>query len=411
MKKIKVFLLNGLLLTIASFIIRTVDISFTMYLSNKISAEGIGLFQLILSVYMFATTLATSGINLAATRLVSEELALNKESGARTAITKCIVYSLVLGLIASSLVLIFSNYIVTDLLHGKIGINVVYVIAISLPLMSMSSAVNGYFVAVRRVIKSASSQIFEQFVKIIITTFLLSLCMPIGINYACLCLVLGICISEFFSFIYVYILYIIDKKRYNTYPAEKENYTKRIFRISFPIAITSYVRSGLSTLKQLIIPIRLEKSGISCEAALAQYGMVGGMVFPILMFPQVIIASFSELLIPEFADLNYRDRGGSYTRINSILNRIFKLSTIFSIFIVGLLYNFAEELAIMCYNRKELVIFIKVLAPLVLLMYLDRVIDNILRGIDKQVSVMCCNILDLFVSIFLLYILLPTMRY
>lgn len=36
-----------------------------------------GVFGLIMSVYLFGITLATSGINLAVTRVISEELALD----------------------------------------------------------------------------------------------------------------------------------------------------------------------------------------------------------------------------------------------------------------------------------------------------------------------------------------------
>ena len=71
-KRIKVFLLHGILLTITTLVIMTVGIFFNIYISNKIGAEGIGIYQLIMSVYMFLVTLANSGINLATTRIVSE---------------------------------------------------------------------------------------------------------------------------------------------------------------------------------------------------------------------------------------------------------------------------------------------------------------------------------------------------
>lgn len=51
--------------------------------------------------------------------------------------------------------------------------------------------------------------------------------------------------------------------------------------------------------------------------------------------------------------------------------------------------------------------YIKIMAPLITLIYLDNVIDNILKGLGKQVSVMCCNILDLVISVSFIYYLLP----
>ena len=47
---------------------------FSVYVANKLGSEGAGIFELIMSIYTFAITFANSGINLAATRIVSEEL-------------------------------------------------------------------------------------------------------------------------------------------------------------------------------------------------------------------------------------------------------------------------------------------------------------------------------------------------
>ena len=47
------------------------------------------------------------------------------------------------------------------------------------------------------------------------------------------------------------------------------------------------------------------------------------------------------------------------------------------------------------------------LSPLVILIYLDKVIDAMLRGLDKQVGVMYCNIVDLISTIVLIYTLVP----
>lgn len=73
MRRIKVFLLNGILLTITGFVMRTIGMSFNVYISNKIGTEAVGIYQLIMSVYMFAITIANSGVHLATTRIVSEQ--------------------------------------------------------------------------------------------------------------------------------------------------------------------------------------------------------------------------------------------------------------------------------------------------------------------------------------------------
>ncbi len=43
-------------------------------LQTSFGSEGAGIFELLMSIFTFATTFANSGISLAATRIVSEEI-------------------------------------------------------------------------------------------------------------------------------------------------------------------------------------------------------------------------------------------------------------------------------------------------------------------------------------------------
>ena len=251
LKKIKVFFINGLILTLTTFLMRTVGFSFSIYISNKVGAEALGTFQLISSVYLFAVTLATSGINLAATRIVVEETTYQVNCNTQKAIRTCLRYCLFLGCISCVLLCVFANFISTSLLHKKVPAYLFYVIAISLPFISMSSALNGYFTALRKNGKNAINRIFEQFIKISSTAYLLSLFFPAKLEYACLSLVLGEAISEVLSFFFAYGLYQFEKRKYLAPSKSHLSYGKFIFKISFPVAITSYIRSGLSSLKQI----------------------------------------------------------------------------------------------------------------------------------------------------------------
>lgn len=95
MKKIKIFILNSVVLLASSIILQIIGMFFNIYVSNKIGSEAVGVFTLVMSVYLFGITLATSGITIASTRVISEELAFNNEHGAKLATKRCIVISLV----------------------------------------------------------------------------------------------------------------------------------------------------------------------------------------------------------------------------------------------------------------------------------------------------------------------------
>ena len=362
------------------------------------------MFGLVMSVYMLCITFANSGINLATTRLVSEELAINSDTGAKIAIKKCLLLSICFGGLASLLLFTFAPIILETFLHNRISVHVLYLIAASLPFTSVTMSLNGYFTAVRRPYKSSSADVVSIITKITTILLLIPHFNLSNLDQIVLLLVLGTTISEVVDFIYTYTLYLIDKKKLNNSRSTKDNFFRRILHISMPVAFTSYIRSGLSTLKQLLIPLQLEKSGLSCTAALSAYGTINGMTMSILLFPGLIINTVASLLIPEFARYNVKK---DYTKMNSVINTLFSLIIIFSLFIIGFFLLFSDKISIIAYGNTSVGNFLLILCPLVILMYLDHIIDAILRGIDKQVKVMYCNIADLFISVLLIYFLLP----
>ena len=394
----------------SSIILQIIGMFFNIYISNTIGEEAVGVFSLVMSVYLFGITLASAGINISATRLVAEELACNNEIGAKKAAKRCIFFSLVFGICASLIFFIYSDFIVEKCLHNRISKNVIYLICIALPSISMSSAVNGYFTAVRRVYKNAIAKFFEEFVKIICTAFLLKSFMPDGIDYACYSLILADVISEVLSFVYLYILYIFDKRKglLESRFRDIDSYNKRILRITIPVALTSYLRSGLSTLKQLIIPSSLQKSGMNSSNSLIAYGIVNGMAMPIIMFPVILVTSFSGLLVPEFSRFHIEK---NYKKIRNISSIVLIGTFIFSIIIAILVFAFANNLSIALYNKIEIAKYLRILSPLIIIMYLDIVIDSILKGLDAQVSVMAINVFDCIVSICFIYFLVPILGF
>lgn len=404
MRKIKIFLINTTILTLTSLLISGINTIFNIYIANKLGSETIGVFQLVLSIYFFAITISTSGINLTATKIIAEEIANGTMSGVKKAIKQCLIFSAILSITSSTLLIILAPYISENYLNNKISAKVFYILAPCLPFLSISTVISGYFSARRKASKNAMGQIIEQLSKILIIAYIFKSFMPKGIEYGCISLVIGSGLSEIFSFIYLYISFKIDKKQYRTNSNYLKTYSKKILKISVPLALTSYLRSGLSTLKQVLIPLGLQKSGISYELALSRYGMITGMVMPILMFSSIFISSIGGLLIPEFSSYYAKN---AYLQLNYICNRILKLVSIFSIFIITVLMFFSDDLSLIIYNDLEISIFIRFMAPIIWFSYLDIIIDNMLKGINKQIGVMICNIIDLFVTISLIYFCLP----
>ena len=410
MKTLKIFVLNTFILLISSIILQVISMFFNIYISNSIGEEALGVFSLVMSVYLFGITLASAGMNIATTRIVAEELTCKNEISAKQSAKRCIFFCLIIGCCASFLFFILADFITKNCLNNLISKNVIYLICIALPFISMSTAVNGYFTAVRRVYKNALAKFGEEFVKIICTALLLKSLMPDGIDYACYSLILADVISEVTSFFHLYILYLRDKNKslIESRYKDLDSYNKRILRIAIPVALTSYLRSGLNTIKQLIIPSSLQRSGMNASNSLISYGIVHGMAMPIIMFPVILITSFSGLLVPEFSRYYAQQK---YKKIKSTSVILLLCTLIFSIFVCIFIFIFSDSLSNIIYHKTEIAKYLRLLSPLIIIMHLDIVIDSILKGLDAQVSVMAINVFDCIISIGFIYFLVPILGF
>lgn len=404
MKRSKALFFNTLLLTAVSFLMRYVGVSFQVFLSNKIGADGIGLFQLTMSVSMLSLTIANSGIRLATTRLVSEELGSGNHSGIKSAVRRCLLYAVSFGTLAALLLYFGAEFIGNVWVGDSRTILSLRLLSLSLPFVAMSSVMGGYFTAVQRVIKSSAVSAVEQFVRIGVVVYALSLLKPDNLEYSCAIVVVGGVAAEMVSFLLIFITYLLDKRRYKAKTQASGDLTKRMFKIALPLAFSSYARTALSTLEHLLVPRGLKKSGISSSNAIAAYGTIHGMVFPILLLPSALFSSMSELLIPELTEAQIRD---DTLRIELIVNHILRLCLMISIGITGIMFFYSRELGGAIYSSKEAGYYMMVFSPLLVVMHLDSITDGMLKGLGQQIHSMRYNILDSLISAVMVYVLLP----
>ncbi|MCI8590461.1 MAG: oligosaccharide flippase family protein [Clostridiales bacterium] len=386
---------------------RTVGVVFNAYVSDHIGESGMGLFTLVMSVYTFAVTFATSGINLAATRLTAEAMGHGNEREIRDAMKRCIVYSLFFGTVGGIGLFGGSHFFGAVLMGDARTVPSLRLLAFGLPFLSISSALNGYFTAVRRVAKYAVCQFFEQICKIIFTMFGFSLFLPMGLEYGCLALVGASMISECLSFLLALLLYLIDLARHNHRSGNRQKgLTKKLCGIALPVAVSAYFRSGLVTAEHMLIPWGLKRSGATSDAALASYGVIQGMVLPVVLYPSAFLNAFSSLLVPEFAE---EIASGKRRRTEHIATKAIGATLLFSIGVAGIMMSYADVLGQLIYKSAESGFYIRVLSALVPVMYLDGIVDGMLKGMGYQFYSMVVNIIDALLSLILVFILVPRM--
>ena len=395
------FIKNFLLLTFSTLIINVIEMITNVYITNKIGTTILGSYSLIMNVFNFLVTISLFGIPLAITKIVSEndELKKNKaiEASSKIACKICAVISISVCIFT----ILNREMLVSFFLHNSTSSDVFIILALSLPFITLTSCFCGYFNALRKVTKPVSYEILTHVVRSFTIIVLLEIAFPAYKTFA-----IGLFLSEFISFIYSYRLYIKDIKYYSSFKdaISKKNIIKDIFRISAPLSFTSFVRSGLSTLKHTLIPLRLQKFGFSYEYALSRYGIIHGISLPFILMPSIFINSAASLLLPEYS--RYFATNDTI-KIKRLTEKIFKTTILASLYISFIIYIGSDYICFKLYNNVDVSYYVKILTPLICIIYLDYIADSILRGLDLQVKVMKINIIDLIISISLIYFGIP----
>jgi len=414
-----VYIHSALMLALVNILLRSAGVSFNAYVAQKIGAESMGLFSLTMNVYGFAVTLATSSVNLAAVRLTAERCAqiegADRESHCKTVrgvLRAVCAYSLLFGCTAAVFLWGTSRGIAKSLLGDVRTVSSLRVLAMSLPPIALTSALAGYFTGMRKIGKNAVLAILEQGIKFLVTATALVIVVPFGsVEYMCLALVGGSAISEAWSLVTSAILYFTDSRLPKGIKPGKEKKLRTtrfadVVRIALPTAAGAYARQGLVTAEHLTIPWGLKRYGSAPEAAMASYGVLQGMVLPVVLFPYAVIGSFTGVLIPEITAFHAK---GEWKNLRRIIRRVLRYTFLFTGICFVIFFCFADVLGQGIYSSAEAGRYIRILAFLVPFMYVDTVIDAILKGLGEQVYCMKINLVDAVCSLALVAVLTPVM--
>lgn len=407
MRRRNEFLKNAAILTVTSLLLRAVGMYFRIYISSVIGAEGIGLYQMILSIYVLVSGFASSGIVVAVTRMTTDELAVGSGRGARFVLRKCLTVSVAMGMISALLVWFSAGIIGSEWISDARSIPSVRVMALALPFMSVSCCLRGYFTARRRAGVPSAAQITEQTVRIAVSLLLLARLAPMGIEYSCLAIMLADAVSEGIGCLHVVLAYLNDRKKIgkdNTQTRLPDHVYRRIWNITGPITASHYLTTLLRTIESILVPDCLTKFLLSRARALELFGMLRGMAMPLILFPSTLLTAFSTLLIPELSEAQAL---GKTKGVQSAVRRSLGITFSLAIPIAAIFMLYPTELAVLVYDEPEVGALMTALAPLMPLMYVESVVAGILKGLGEQMSSLRYNIIDSVIRIILTVLLVP----
>ena len=400
--RVNVFVKNTVVLVATSLILRTVGMIFRVWQVDKIGSEGMGLYQLIFSVYMLAATFSTAGISTAVTRLVAD----NESKGERAVKSVMRVATLVTMVVATISVLtvfVLARPISVHFLKDTRAIPAIKILSFSLPFMGMSSCFRGYFIARRKTLQPSLVQLLEQAVRIAVVVGCVTAWAHKGLTYTASAVLLGDTVAEVFSFLINWLLYTRDRRKMSKGTALSGVY-QRLMHIAVPITGTCYLGSVLHTVESLLVPLKLTVFHGSKGRGLELFGAIRGMALPTLFFPASFLSSLSTMLIPEVSSASAE---GNTFRVRELVSKSVGTTLMLSTFVAcGFMFN-SSDIGLAIYGDRDVGQVMLVLSPIVPLMYLESVTAGLLKGLDCQMNVLKFNTFDSMFRIFSVFFIVP----
>lgn len=397
-KKLPIFY-SALLLTGVNLLLRLAGTGFQVYLSSKIGAAGIGLLQLTLSVGSMAMVAGMAGIRTGCMYLTAGELGRGRPENVTWVLSGCVLYSLLCSTAVGAALYLFAPVIATGWIGDGQVSPVLRLIGIFLPVNCLCGVMTGYFTGASRIGTLAAVEMAEQLCTMVLTMGLLHFYAGQDGGKACLSVILGSSLGTCLTLLCLLFLRLQERP----VTGARIPVATRIRDTAVPLALADDLRTGISTVENLMVPRRLALNS-TVAAPLAVFGTVSGMVFPILMFPACILYALAELLIPELARCA---AAGREERILYLVKRCLRVAMLYGLLFGGLLFLLSETLCVRLYGSTQAGAYLRTYALLAPMLYCDAITDAMTKGLGQQKICVRYNILTNFLDVVFLYFLLP----
>lgn len=396
MKKSK-FIKSTIILIIGGFITKILGMVIKIVMTRLIGTEGIGIYMLISPTFMLLISLAQLGFPIAISKIVAEDRVNNKNI-----VFSIIPVSLLINLIIIIFMLLASNYIASNLLHEPRSYYALICTGLVLPFISISSILRGYFFGKQKMIPHVVSNVTEDIIRLIVIAIGIPIFLTKGIEYAVAFIVLSNIISEITSIIVLFFFlpknFKLEKKDF----VPNSNNMKNIFRISIPTTGSRLIGNIGHFLEPIIVTTILLQIGYTNNFIVKEYGIINGYVMPLLLLPSFFTAAISQALIPIVSN-NFAHQNIKYTK--NKIKQACLISLLIGIPATVLFELFPSFFLNYIYNTNEGINYIRFLAPICLLHYIQAPIASSLQAMGKATDSMKGTLIGMILKTILLLIL------
>ncbi len=379
MKKSK-FIQSTIILIIGGFLTKALGMIIKIITSRLLGTEGIGIHMLLMPTMSLFIAIAQLGFPIAISKLVAEDTKNNKNL-----VFSIIPISLIINILIFLGIFLSADFIANTLLHEPRTKLAILCIGFVLPFVSISSIIRGYFFGKEKMFPHVISNVVEDIVRIIILILGIPIFLQYGLEFAVAFLVISNVVSELTS---ILILFFFLPKNFKLqkkdFVPNKRN-LKEIFSISIPTTGSRLIGNIGYFFEPIILTSTLLWIGYDNNFIVNEYGIISGYVIPLLLLPSFFTMAISQALIPIIS------KSTAHKQYEYAKKKL-KQAIFFSLLIgipMTILFEIIPELPLkLIYNTTEGINYIRVLAPICLLHYIQSPLSSTLQAMGKAKDAM-----------------------
>ncbi len=362
------------IVTVFSVCEKALGFLYRIYLSRTIGAEGLGLYQVALSIFALLFTVCSSGTPITVSRLMTKYKAEGKKDAVFRVISAGLAITLLISLPICALCYILGGKL-SFLFADERCLNIFLVVLPGLVFTSVYAVFRGVFWGNKDFLPYSIIELLEEACMIIVGIVLINF--ATDAYQGAFRAGVAVLISYIFSFTLATIVFFFRKNKLKNPVSE----LKPLFISAAPITAMRTATSLAISLVSVILPIRLVAAGYSQPEAISSFGAAVGQAIPLLFIPTTLIGSFTLVLIPEIAENFYKKR-------NDYLQKDVEKALKFTIFLtclfIPIFFVCGEEIGITVFGGYECGKYLSASCYLILFTGLSNISTSMLNSIGLE---------------------------
>ena len=396
MKK-ETFIKSTIILMIGGLLTKLLGILIKVIMTRNSSLEVISLYMLVMPTFSLMMAISQLGFATGISKVVSE----NKDSSKKI-LFGILPISLLINILLTIFLIFTSHFIAFNLLKNENAYYPILSISLVLPFDSLSSILRGFFFGKEKMVPHVTSNISEQIVRLLFMIFLLPKILPYGLVITTTSLILINVLSELVSSLVL--IFFLPKK----FKIEKKDIrpnfrsSLNVLETALPTTATRIIGTISFFFEPIILTYVLSLNGYSTSYIVREYGVINGFVMPILLLPSFFTNAISNALLPvisrEHAKKNYK-------YIKKKLQEAIFFSLLVGIPATILIIIFPEFFLNFLYKTNHGIFYIKKIAFVFILYYLELPLASFLQATNMAKEVMYDNLIGIIFKTICLFLL------